>query len=54
MAAIMVAPPKNICCEERDDDLHDCVKKFMSFENGGVMVTNIDRRKSVEERFPLK
>jgi hypothetical protein len=20
----------NICCEDRDDDLHDCVKKFMS------------------------
>jgi hypothetical protein len=19
----------NICCEERDDNLHDCVKKFM-------------------------
>jgi hypothetical protein len=36
----------NICCEERDDDLHDCVKKFMSLENFEVMVTNIDRRKS--------
>jgi hypothetical protein len=23
----------NICCEECDDDLHDCVKKLLSFEN---------------------
>jgi hypothetical protein len=44
----------NICCEERDDDLHDCVKKFMWLENFGVVVTNIDRRKSEEERLFLK
>jgi hypothetical protein len=29
-----------ICCEERDDDLHDWVKMFMSVENFGVVVTN--------------
>jgi hypothetical protein len=44
----------NICCEERDDHLHDCMKKFMSLENFGVMVTNIDRQKSEEERLSLK
>jgi CO dehydrogenase/acetyl-CoA synthase beta subunit len=44
----------NICCEERDDDLHDYVKKFMSLENFGVVVTNIDRRKSEEKRLSLK
>jgi hypothetical protein len=38
----------NICC------MHDCVKKFMLLENIGVMVTNIDRRKSEEERLSLK
>jgi hypothetical protein len=45
----------NICCEERVDDMHDCgVKKFMSLENFGVMVTNIDRQKFEEERLSLK
>jgi hypothetical protein len=44
----------NICCEERDDDRHDCMKKFMSLKIFGVMVTNIDRQKSEEERLSLK
>jgi hypothetical protein len=35
-----------ICCEERDNDL--------SLENFVVMVTNIDRPKSEEERLSLK
>jgi hypothetical protein len=44
----------NIGCEERDDDLHDCVKHFMLLEHFVVMVTNIDRRKSEEETLSLK
>jgi hypothetical protein len=44
----------NICCEERDDDLRDCVKNIMWLENFGVVVTNIDRRKSEEEKLFLK
>jgi hypothetical protein len=44
----------NICCEERDDDLHDWVKMFMSLEKFGVVVTNTDRRKSDEERLSFK
>jgi hypothetical protein len=44
----------NICCEERDDDLHDCVKNIMWLENFGVVVTNIDCRKPEEEMLFLK
>jgi hypothetical protein len=44
----------NFCCEKSDDILHGCVKKFMSLENFGMMVKNIDRRKSEEERLSLK
>jgi hypothetical protein len=43
-----------ICCEERDDDLDDCVENFMSLENLGVVATSIDRRKSEEKRLSLK
>jgi hypothetical protein len=45
---------ENICCEERDADLHDCVKKLMSLKIFAVVVTKIDRRKSEEERLSLK
>jgi hypothetical protein len=39
----------NICCEERDDDLH----ANLTLENFGVVMTNIERRKSGEERLSL-
>jgi hypothetical protein len=44
----------NVCCEENDEDIHQLVKSYMTFENCGVVTTSTDRRKSEEERSALE
>jgi hypothetical protein len=44
----------NVCCEENDEDIHQLVKSYMTFENCGVVTTSTDRESPKKKDQLLK